>query len=571
MLDILLEYGVNHIDVAARYGDAELRIGPWMARHRQDFFLATKTGKRLYQDARDEIHRSLERLRVDAVDLIQLHALFHPDDWDLAMGPGGALEAAIEAREQGLVRFIGVTGHGWTIAAMHKRSLERFDFDSVLLPYNYVMHQNERYREDFDAVVRLCQERQVAVQTIKAIARGPWATTEKARNTWYQPLEEQADIDRAVHWVIGRPGIFLNTAGDIHLLPKILEAASRYDTRPDDDAMTAMLEKQSVTTLFGLGPAGIRCAQQGDVHGQTKVLMTGAAGYIASQLLPTFRERYDVVLVDVTQKNRQGEEVKDIVVLDLIDPDRSKYTRYFEGVDAVVHLGYKRRSGPNPLEHFFDEKQNVEMAYNVFRTAYDAGVKRVIMASSNHAADWYEHALIHQRAMEVLEPYTLPLSDNFYGWAKATYEHMGFLFACGGMDFRDVSGREQHTGGNLGTARKLGVVMVRIGAPRELDITLYKGDPMTYKRDLGAYISPRDLTQLFRKAIDTLHIENEHGIPWQVVYGISNNTRAFWSLANARKVLGYEPEDDSEVKFAKDIQGFLIGDGATGGPGRVGR
>ena len=304
---------------------------------------------------------------------------------------------------------------------------------------------------------------------------------------------------------------------------------------------------------------------------RTKILMTGAAGYIASQILPTFGARYDLVLIDVTQKNRQGEEIKDIVVLDLIDPDRGKYARYFEGVDAVVHLGYKRRSGTNPLDHFFDEKHNVEMAYNVFRTAYDAGVRRVVMASSNHAADWYEHALIHQRAMEILDPYTLPLSDNFYGWAKATYEHMGFLFACGGMDFRDASGREQHTGGNLGTARTLGVVMVRIGAPRELDITLYKGDPMTYKRDLGAYISPRDLTQLFSKAIDTPDIENEHGVPWQVVYGISNNTRAFWSLANARKVLGYEPEDDSEVKFAKDIHGFLVGDGATGGLGRVGR
>jgi aryl-alcohol dehydrogenase-like predicted oxidoreductase len=258
VLDILLEYGVNHIDVAARYGDAELRIAPWMARHRREFFLATKTGKRLYQDARDEIRRSLDRLRVDSIDLIQLHALFHPDDWDLTMGPGGALEAAIEAREQGLVRFIGVTGHGWTIAAMHKRSLERFDFDSILLPYNYVMYQNERYREDFDAVLQLCQERQVAVQTIKAIARGPWATTDKTRHTWYQPLEEQADIDRAVHWVLGRPGIFLNTAADIHLLPKILDAASRYAQRPDDDAMTAMLEKQYMTTLFGLGPQAIR-------------------------------------------------------------------------------------------------------------------------------------------------------------------------------------------------------------------------------------------------------------------------------------------------------------------------
>jgi hypothetical protein len=211
------------------------------------------------------------------------------------------------------------------------------------------------------------------------------------------------------------------------------------------------------------------------------------------------------------------------------------------------------------------------MAYNVFRTAYDAGVKRVVMASSNHAADWYEHALIHRRAMETVDPYALPLSDNFYGWAKATYEHMGFLFACGGMDFQEAAGRERHTGGNLGTARKMGVVMVRIGAPRSLDIALYKDDPMAYKRDLGAYISPRDLTQLFGKAIDTPDIENEHGVPWQVVYGISNNTRSFWSLANARKVLGYEPEDDSEVLYARDIQGFLVGDGATGGPGRVGK
>jgi aryl-alcohol dehydrogenase-like predicted oxidoreductase len=254
-LDVLLKYGVNHIDTAARYGDAELRIGPWMDRHRQDFFLATKTGQRTYQEARDEIHRSLERLRVDAVDLIQLHALFHPDDWEVAMGPGGALEAAVEARDQGLVRFIGVTGHGWTIAAMHKRSLERFDFDSVLMPYNYVMHQNERYRQDFDAVVQVCTERNVAVQTIKSLARGPWATTDRTRNTWYQPLEEQVDIDRAVHWVIGRPNIFLNTAGDMHLLPKVLDAASRFTMRPSDDDMTAMLAEQRVTTLFGIGPA----------------------------------------------------------------------------------------------------------------------------------------------------------------------------------------------------------------------------------------------------------------------------------------------------------------------------
>jgi aryl-alcohol dehydrogenase-like predicted oxidoreductase len=252
-LDVLLEFGVNHIDTAARYGDSELRIGPWMARHRQDFFLATKTGKRTYAEAREEIRRSLERLRVDHVDLIQLHSLVHPDEWETALGPGGALEAAVEAREQGLVRYIGVTGHGWTIAAMHQRSLARFDFDAILLPYNYVMYQSERYREDFETVARLCAERNVAVQTIKSIARGPWAMTDKTRNTWYQPLEDQEDIDRAVHWVLGRPGIFLNTAGDLHLLPKVLDAARRFKARPNDDDMTAMLEHRRMTSLFGLG------------------------------------------------------------------------------------------------------------------------------------------------------------------------------------------------------------------------------------------------------------------------------------------------------------------------------
>ncbi len=171
-LDLLLQHGVNHIDTAAGYGDSELRIGPWMARHRKDFFLATKTRSRGAREAREDIHRSLERLRVDHVDLIQLHSLGHPDDWDQAMGPGGALEAAVEAKSQGLVRFIGVTGHGWTIAAMHLRSLARFDFDSVLLPYNFFMAGNERYRRSFEEVLRLCRERRVAVQIIKSIARG---------------------------------------------------------------------------------------------------------------------------------------------------------------------------------------------------------------------------------------------------------------------------------------------------------------------------------------------------------------------------------------------------------------
>ena len=299
-----------------------------------------------------------------------------------------------------------------------------------------------------------------------------------------------------------------------------------------------------------------------------RVLMTGATGYIANQLLPTFRETYEMTLVDVKAENPRGEPVAGVQIADLINPDRDGYAALFEGIDAVVHLGYKRRAG-EPLDHFFDEKANVEMAYNVLRTAYDANVPRVVMASSNHAADWYEHNLIHTRKMETLDPYKLPLSDNFYGWAKATYEHLGFLFACGLSGFGDVASEESHTTGTP-SGRRMGVVMVRIGAPRELDIDLYRGDPAAYKRDLGAYISPRDLTQLFQRGMEAPNIENEHGVPWQVVYGISGNTRAFWSLANSRHALGYEPQDDSEVKFARDIQGFLVGEGAAVGPGRVG-
>ena len=249
-LEVLLKYGVNHIDTAASYGDSELRIGPWMAQHRKDFFLATKTGERTYEKAKAEFHKSLERLQVDQVDLLQLHNLVHPDDWEIAMGDGGALEAAVEARDEGLVRFIGVTGHGLHVAAMHYRSLERFDFDSVLLPYNFVMMQNERYAQDFERLAALCQERNVAMQTIKSITRGPWATKQRDHNTWYEPLEDQADIDKAVHWVLGNPDVFLNTAGDIHLLPKVLDAASRLEERPSHEKMQSVMSDLHMTPLF---------------------------------------------------------------------------------------------------------------------------------------------------------------------------------------------------------------------------------------------------------------------------------------------------------------------------------
>ena len=249
-LQVLLAYGVNHIDTAASYGEAELRIGPWMEQHRHDFFLATKTGERTYQGARDELRRSLERMRVDSVDLWQMHGLMDPEEWEVAMGPGGALEAFIEAREQGLVRFLGVTGHGVSIAAMHKRSLERFDFDSVLLPYSYLMMQNPQYAADFDALVSMCQERNVAVQTIKSICRRPWGDNTRTRDTWYEPLEIETDINKAVHWVLSRPGIFLNTVGDIQVLPKVLSAARCYEDRPSEEEMEAMVAERQMEPLF---------------------------------------------------------------------------------------------------------------------------------------------------------------------------------------------------------------------------------------------------------------------------------------------------------------------------------
>jgi aryl-alcohol dehydrogenase-like predicted oxidoreductase len=249
-LELALSIGVNHVDVAASYGEAELRIGSWISRHGKPFFLATKTEERTVNKAREEIHRSLERLQVAQVDLLQLHNLVDPQEWETALGPGGALEAAIEAREQGLVRFIGITGHGLTAAAMHHQALERFDFDSVLLPFSYVIAQNQQYRSDFLRLTGICQSRNVAMQTIKSIVHTPWGEHEPNRATWYRPLEKQADIDRAVHWVLGHAGLFLNSAGDVHILTRVLDAANRFVAPPTDDEMQTQMDKLGMQPLF---------------------------------------------------------------------------------------------------------------------------------------------------------------------------------------------------------------------------------------------------------------------------------------------------------------------------------
>lgn len=249
-MELALSYGVNHVDTAASYGDSELRLGSWIRRHGRPFFLATKTGQRTAPAAREELQRSLERLGVDQVDLLQLHNLVDPGEWETALGPGGALEAAMAARAEGLVRFIGITGHGWSVARMHMRALERFDFDSVLVPFSYVLSQHPHYWAEVQALRQLCQTRQVAVQTIKAIVRAPWAGRPPTRATWYEPLEEQAEIDLAVQWVLGYAELFVNTVGDIQVLPKVLEAARGYDTAPSEAALQAQVTRLGMQALF---------------------------------------------------------------------------------------------------------------------------------------------------------------------------------------------------------------------------------------------------------------------------------------------------------------------------------
>ena len=255
VLESLLEHGINHLDTAAAYGESELRLAPWLARHRERFFVATKTAERRRWGARDSLERSLGRLGIERVDLIQLHNLVDEDDWQTALGPDGALEALIEAREQGKVRFIGVTGHGTRVAAMHLRSLERFPFDSVLLPYNFTMLSQPDYARDFETLAELCQERGVAIQTIKAVARRRWQDSDEPRFSWYEPIREPAALRRAVHFVLSRPGLFLNSSSDATLLPAILEAASGEPDRVSHTELSRDVASLEMKALFIPGGA----------------------------------------------------------------------------------------------------------------------------------------------------------------------------------------------------------------------------------------------------------------------------------------------------------------------------
>ncbi len=254
VLELLLQYGVNHIDTAASYGESELRLAPWLRSYRRDFFLATKTGERTAAGARDELHRSLERLGVDQVDLIQMHNLVEPEEQKLALGAGGALEALVEARAQGLVRFIGVTGHGTRVAAAHLESLSRFDFDSVLLPYNHTLMASPEYAAEFESLVALCESRRVAVQTIKAIARRRWTPDDRSKRfSWYEPIRDAEALGRAVRWALQRPGFFLNSSSDATLLASVLAAADGLGAVPSDAEMRADTAGLQIQPLFVRG------------------------------------------------------------------------------------------------------------------------------------------------------------------------------------------------------------------------------------------------------------------------------------------------------------------------------
>jgi nucleoside-diphosphate-sugar epimerase len=280
-----------------------------------------------------------------------------------------------------------------------------------------------------------------------------------------------------------------------------------------------------------------------------RVVLTGAAGYLSQRMFGDFQQRYDLVPTDIRDTFRDGQKVPGVKLCDLTAMDRAPIRALFRGADCVVHNGFALRLGlgatewqVNSEDKFRLEYQNVAMAYNVYQAALEEGVKRVVVSSSNHAADYYER-LIWSERWDSVTPEMPTRSDNFYGWAKISYEALGFVYATG-----KVGGR------------KLEVVQLRIGGPRETDIDEIKpGEIQKLHRALGAYLSVRDQAQLYVRAVEAQGIEDENGVPFVIAYGTSGNTHGFWSLVSARKKLGYAPQDNSAIKFADQIARLMKG------------
>jgi NAD+ dependent glucose-6-phosphate dehydrogenase len=296
-----------------------------------------------------------------------------------------------------------------------------------------------------------------------------------------------------------------------------------------------------------------------------KLLVTGAAGHMATLAMPGL-ERHELRLTDIRKPARlpAGADFHSLSLLDAGDGDMAKL---FQGVEAVVHSAYIPSAErdvysalPPQIERFDAEFENIRMAQRVYRCALDAGVRRIVVVSSNHAADWYEHAQVHQRQREAVYPTDLPLSDNFYGWSKASYELLAYPYACGTF------------------GRRMEIVMLRIGSPYPIDVSRYEPGAKTapsglprpagaaaFKRALGAWLSDRDCAALFRCALEAPLALPRGAVPWVIAYGISDNTRAFWSLESARRVLGYSPRDDAEITYGDAVRRLLMPRGASGG------
>ncbi len=270
-----------------------------------------------------------------------------------------------------------------------------------------------------------------------------------------------------------------------------------------------------------------------------KVLLTGATGYIAGQLLPAFRERYDLRLLDVRNEDGSGQRVEGVEVVDLLSDTDADLEPLFDWADVVVHCGHLKPEGDDLASLYEGERRNLDMMHRVYRLSMENGANREVAASTNQAAKWYEQPY-YAGLKDRVSPEDYPRPNNFYGWVKAAWEPLGFLYACGSL------------------GRKLEVVQIRIVVPRQIDADDFVDEPPErYVRELAGYISERDMQQLFCKSVETPDIEDEHGVPFHIFYGVSDNARKFWSITNARKVIGYAPQDDSEAIFAEDIVRLL--------------